>query len=68
MTQPGEGDTQSYAEFCRQRADEGFPTGWRCAECPVLWWSFERALGAKAHAEETHHVLMIGPAPMQVIG
>lgn len=67
MTLPGESDSETWGEYCRRMADKGFPTGWLCTDCKLLWWKRSDWDGAVEHATETGHVLVLGPAPMRLL-
>lgn len=54
--------------YLREKAEQGFETGWVCAECPLLWWSFTRPNGGAQHALKTGHAIVVGPQPFQVTG
>lgn len=60
-------EMSAYREELKRKADEGFPTGWVCVSCRLLWWPIERPLEAASHAQETGHAISIGAQPLRAL-
>lgn len=56
-----------FKRHLREKADQGFPTGWGCVECVLLWWSKDKRPGADKHAQETGHTIMLSERPFRLL-